>query len=45
MTVVIFAGPSVHGLEIPPSGDLAVRPPAMQGDIFRPVFHGPGLSD
>ena len=35
MTVVVFAGPSVHGLDIPSFGDIAVRPPAMQGDIFR----------
>ncbi len=35
MTVVVFAGPSVHGLDIPSFGDIDVRPPAMQGDIFR----------
>ncbi len=48
MTVVIFAGPSVHGLDIPTSGDIAVRPPAMQGDIFRTCLSRPraiGLID
>jgi len=48
MTVVIFAGPSVHGLDIPTSGDIAVRPPAMQGDIFRACLSRPraiGLID
>lgn len=48
MTVVIFAGPSVHGLDILSSGDLAVRQPAMQGDIFRACLSRPraiGLID
>ena len=48
MTVVIFAGPSVHGLDIPSFGDIAVRPPAMQGDIFRTCLSRPkaiGLID
>ena len=48
MTVVIFAGPSVHGLDIPDFGDIAIRPPAMQGDIFRACLSRPraiGLID
>jgi hypothetical protein len=48
MTVVIFAGPSVYGLDIPSSGNIAVRPPAMQGDIFRACLLRPraiGLID
>ena len=48
MTVVIFAGPSVHGLDIPSSRGLVVRPPAVQGDIFRAGLSRPkaiGLID
>jgi hypothetical protein len=35
MSIVIFAGPSIHGLDIPASPDLVIRQPATQGDIFR----------
>lgn len=48
MTVIIFAGPSVHGLDIPASRDLVIRQPAMQGDIFRACLSQPraiGLID
>jgi hypothetical protein len=48
MTAVIFAGPSVYGLDVPSRPDLIVRPPAMQGDIFRACLTKPdaiGLID
>ena len=48
MTVIIFAGPSVHGLDIPASRELLIRQPAMQGDIFRACLSQPraiGLID
>jgi hypothetical protein len=48
MSIVIFAGPSIHGLDIPPSPDLVIRQPATQGDIFRACLSKPtaiGLID
>jgi hypothetical protein len=41
MSVVIFAGPSVHGLDIRSTSELIVKPPAMQGDIFRACLSHP----
>ncbi len=35
MTAVIFAGPSIHGLDLPSAPNLVFRPPATQGDVFR----------
>src|SRR5215217_3280602 len=48
MTAVIFAGPSVRGLDLPSRNDLLFRPPAKQGDIFRATLTRPeaiGLID
>ena len=48
MSIVIFAGPSIHGLDIPASPDLVIRQPATQGDIFRACLAKPtaiGLID
>ncbi len=41
MTAVIFAGPSVHGLDIPTPPSLAFRGPAKQGDVFRATLARP----
>jgi hypothetical protein len=48
MTAIIFAGPSVRGLELPHQPDLIFRPPAKQGDIYRATLARPkviGLID
>ncbi len=48
MTAIIFAGPSVRGLELPHRPDLRFRPPAKQGDIYRATLARPkviGLID
>ena len=48
MSVVIFGGPSIHGLDIPTSPDMIILPPAIQGDIFRACLSRPtaiGLID
>ena len=48
MTAVIFAGPSVRGLDLPSRSDLLFHPPAKQGDIFRATLTRPeaiGLID
>lgn len=48
MTAIIFAGPSVRGLRLPHRPDLAFRPPAKQGDIYRATLARPrviGLID
>ena len=48
MTAVIFAGPSVRGLDLPSRNDVLFRPPAKQGDIFRATLTRPeaiGLID
>jgi hypothetical protein len=50
MTVVIFAGPSIYGLDIAASTsiDINIQPPAKQGDIFRACLSKPsaiGLID
>ncbi len=48
MTAIIFAGPSVRGLELPQRPDLIFRSPAKQGDIYRATLARPkviGLID
>jgi hypothetical protein len=37
---VIFAGPTLHGADLPPNTDYELRPPARQGDIYRAVQEG-----
>ncbi len=48
MSAVIFAGPSIRGLDFPSRSDLLVLPPAKQGDLFRATLARPeaiGLID
>jgi hypothetical protein len=48
MSIVIFAGPSIHGLDIQASPELIIHAPATQGDIFRACLSRPtaiGLID
>lgn len=48
MTAVIFAGPSIYGLNLPSRPGLLFLPPAKQGDIFRATLARPkaiGLID
>jgi hypothetical protein len=48
MSIVVFAGPSIHGLDIPVAAGLMICPPAAQGDIFRASLSKPsaiGLID
>jgi hypothetical protein len=35
MNRLLFAGPSIYGLDLQHSGDLVIRPPAACGDILR----------
>jgi hypothetical protein len=42
MTAVIFAGPSIRGLDLPSRTDLLFLPPARQGDLFRATLARPG---
>ncbi|MBB3658436.1 hypothetical protein FHX15_003683 [Rhizobium sp. BK650] len=37
---VIFAGPTLHGANLPPNADYELRPPARQGDFFRAIQDG-----
>ncbi len=37
---VIFAGPTLFGADLPPSGDCELRPPARQGDVYRAIMDG-----
>ncbi|WP_028731509.1 TfuA-like protein [Rhizobium leguminosarum] len=37
---VIFAGPTLHGANLPPSTDYELRPPARQGDFFGAIQDG-----
>jgi hypothetical protein len=37
---LIFAGPTIHGAELPPNADYHLRPPARQGDFYRAVEAG-----
>jgi len=37
---LIFAGPTIHGANLLPSADYALRPPARQGDFYRAVEDG-----
>jgi len=37
---VIFAGPTLHGANLPPNTDYELRPPAKQGDFFRAIQDG-----
>ena len=48
MNAVIFAGPSLHGRTLKLRPDIVLRPPAMQGDIYRACLLRPrviGLVD
>lgn len=48
MSIVVFAGPSIYGLNIPSAPGLMMCPPAAQGDIFRACLSKPsaiGLID
>ena len=48
MTAIIFAGPSIRGLELRQRPDLTFRAPAKQGDIYRATLARPkviGLID
>lgn len=40
MTTVLFAGPSIHGLDLAGAGDLRLAPPAACGDILRAASAG-----
>jgi hypothetical protein len=48
MTAVIFAGPSIYGLNLPSHPNLLFLPPAKQGDLYRATLARPkaiGLID
>jgi hypothetical protein len=40
MTTIIFAGPSIHGLDLTPFNAFEFRPPAAAGDILKAVHDG-----
>jgi hypothetical protein len=37
---LIFAGPTIHALDLPPTSEYELRPPAAQGDVYRAVEAG-----
>jgi hypothetical protein len=48
MSIIVFAGPSIYGTDIPPTPGLMICPPAKQGDIFHACMSRPsaiGLID
>ena len=40
MTPIVFAGPSLHGLRLPPDPGFKLAPPAGCGDVLRAVEQG-----
>lgn len=40
MKPVVFAGPSLHGVQLPPDLDLQFAPPAACGDVLKAVREG-----
>lgn len=32
--IIVFAGPSIRGLDMPDRGDFELRPPVQQGDVY-----------
>jgi hypothetical protein len=48
VSAIVFVGPSLHGRSFVPRPDIALRPPAAQGDIYRACLLQPrviGLID
>jgi hypothetical protein len=37
---IIFAGPTLHGADLPSNGEYELRPPAQQGDVYKAVKDG-----